>query len=269
MECSGLPTAYRLSSGTTGISCGPDGAFVCDIPLLERVGPNGWRPRSVPTLNDALSKCYGLPIDSKALVRGLIAVADAVERGELGLAQVSVLQLRLPEPPGPDRAGQSAGEVADLVLKLHQCRLLKAEWIPAQHPRWPAGSPDSVGGEFAPASGSVAADSPARLIPVQAASVPFETMPGELVKPGELVRPIPSEIVPPLAVKPAGRPGTLPVNPRPDRPECVEEWESAFEFCAKLQARGQLGVGDYRGMGRTLRECMMGQVSEECGGNII
>lgn len=38
-------------------------------------------------------------------------------------------------------------------------------------------------------------------------------------------------------------------------------------FCLRLKASNQLGRGDYRGMGRTLSECLMGQVSEDCGGN--
>ena len=78
--------------------------------------------------------------------------------------------------------------------------------------------------------------------------------------------PLPSEIVPPL-IAPNILPRSLPQNPYPSRPECVKEWREATEYCLNLKSSGQLGIGDYRRMGRTLRECIMGQVSESCGGN--
>ena len=50
-------------------------------------------------------------------------------------------------------------------------------------------------------------------------------------------------------------------------PECYEEWRHAHEFCEDLAARKKLG--DTTGFGRWLLECMMGQVSERCGGNPV
>ena len=82
--------------------------------------------------------------------------------------------------------------------------------------------------------------------------------------PGEI--PLPSEIVPPL-VTPNISPLYIPKNPYPSRPECVREWADAYRYCQKLSDRGLLRVGDYRGMGKTLSDCIMGQVSESCGGN--
>jgi hypothetical protein len=61
--------------------------------------------------------------------------------------------------------------------------------------------------------------------------------------------------------------GDSPRNPYPDRPECEQEWAEAASFCLRLKASNQLGRGDYRGMGKTLSECITGQVSEDCGGN--
>lgn len=78
--------------------------------------------------------------------------------------------------------------------------------------------------------------------------------------------PFPSEILPPLVI-PNISPRDLPKNPYPDRPECEQEWAEATAFCKRLLERNQLGSGDYRGMGRTLYECIMGQISEDCGGN--
>jgi len=78
--------------------------------------------------------------------------------------------------------------------------------------------------------------------------------------------PLPSEIVPPNVV-PDTLPRSLPQNPYPSRPECVREWAEAAQFCQRPKDRGVLGKGDYRGMGKTVAECIMGQVSEACGGN--
>jgi hypothetical protein len=63
-----------------------------------------------------------------------------------------------------------------------------------------------------------------------------------------------------------GREG-IPANPYPDRPECAEEWASAVAHCKRLKENGLLGTKGYRGMGTNLFDCIMGQVSEECGGN--
>jgi hypothetical protein len=75
--------------------------------------------------------------------------------------------------------------------------------------------------------------------------------------------PLPQEFVSPLGIYPRRE----LVNPYPDRPECEEEWSQARAYCDDLEKRGLLGVGDYRGMGRTFRDCVMGQVSADCGGN--
>jgi hypothetical protein len=77
--------------------------------------------------------------------------------------------------------------------------------------------------------------------------------------------PLPSEIVPPLTTPIL--PQNVPQNPYPSRPECVKEWADAEAYCRDLQTRGLLGRGDYRWMGKTLTQCVMGQVSEDCGGN--
>lgn len=84
----------------------------------------------------------------------------------------------------------------------------------------------------------------------------------------ELTRPIP---------RPIPLPGDQPVpytirpleNPFPDNEICVEEWAHAREFCGKLLEKGLLGKGDYRNMGKTYRQCLLGQVSEACGGNPV
>ena len=58
----------------------------------------------------------------------------------------------------------------------------------------------------------------------------------------------------------------MPRNPYPDRAGCAKEWADAEEYCDGLDKRGLLGKGDYRGHGQTFGECVLGQVSERCGG---
>jgi hypothetical protein len=48
--------------------------------------------------------------------------------------------------------------------------------------------------------------------------------------------------------------------------DCAEEWERARIFCAELYERNLLGLP---GFGRTIAQCMRGQVSERCGGNPV
>jgi hypothetical protein len=184
--------------------------------------------------------------------------------------QIATLHLQLPDPPALAKSPPVWSEVIDLARQLHTSGLLKADWDPAKHPRWPAGSPGGVGGEFGPdgvsssnsSSGQAAsvegeAGRDASVIPVQI------TIPAPFELP---IPPFPSEIVP-APVIPNINPRDLPENPYPDRPECKEEWAEATDYCLKLKARNLLGKGDYSGSGRTVSQCIRGRVSQECGGN--
>lgn len=55
-------------------------------------------------------------------------------------------------------------------------------------------------------------------------------------------------------------------NPYPDRPKCEREWAEAIKYCDNLRTRRLLGKDGYRGMG-DFYQCVMGQVSEDCGGS--
>jgi hypothetical protein len=249
----------------SGVSCDEKGVYVGAVPLLELCHRGKrfeqWRLRAVADLNRDLSRRYGLPVEFSAKLEGLAAVARALGRGDLVHAQIATLHLRIPDPPALAKSTQSTNEVIALAHELWVSGLLKADWDPSQHPRWPAGSPDGIGGEFAPA-GSDADNS-------LAGEMGIEVTPAELTipMPFELPGiPFPSEIVPAPLI-PNVNPRDLPRNPFPDRPECEEEWAQARAYCDNLEKRGLLGVGDYRGMGRTFRDCVMGQVSADCGGN--
>jgi len=251
----------------SGISCGENGVFVGGVPVLERprgpIGLDEWRPRAVSDLNRDLGKCYGLPVEFNVKISGLTAIARALGRGDLVHAQIATLHLQIPDPPALTKSAHTTSEIMDLARQLKASGLLKADWDPAKHPRWPAGSPGSIGGEFAPAGsipgGSTAGNLSAPLIPVQL------TIPVPLEVPGGI--PFPSEILPPPFLPPNINPLTIPGNPYPGRPKCVKEWAEATEECLDLWADGQLGGGDYWGMGKTLHDCIVGRVSEDCGGN--
>jgi hypothetical protein len=234
------------------------------VPLLEQVrgtsGLDQWRPRVLSDLNRDLSACYGLPVEFSRKIGDLGAVAQALGRGDLIHAQIATLHLEMPDPPSLKKSSQTPDEIIDLARQLRVSGLLKADWDPAKHPRWPAGSPDSIGGRFAPggdATEDSAAEEHAPIVPAQVTiPVPFDLP----------IPPFPSEILPPPAI-PDIYPRDLPRNPYPDRPECEQEWAEATAYCLGLKARNQPGKEGYRGSGRTLSQCIMGRVSQDCGGS--
>jgi hypothetical protein len=245
------------------VSCSQEGLFVGETLLLEgsrdHLGRPEWRPRALSDLNRDLGQRYGLPIDFSAKMSGVAAIARALGRGDLIQAQIGTLLLQIPDPPKLTKSGLSSSELAGLARQMQKSGLLKGDWDPAKHPRWPAKSPDGVGGQFAPSDAST--DVEASIIQAQIAvpAPPIEI-------PAPIPFPLPSEIVPPL-ITPDILPRSLPQNPYPNRPRCVKEWREAYKFCWDLKTSGQLGSGDYRRMGRTLRDCILGQVSDSCGGN--
>jgi hypothetical protein len=250
-----------------GVFCSEDGLFVGDVPLLKRIpgtsGASRWLARPVRELNRDLSSRYGLPIELDAKMGRLSAIARALERRDLIHARIATLHLRFPDPPSLAKSKQTTSEIFDLAHRLRASGLLKADWNPAKHPRWPAGSPDSVGGRFAPkgsdASGFASTDSTAQVIPVQGLTT---TAPLDFALPRTI--PWPSEIAP---ASPWYNPREGLRNPYPDRPECEQEWAEAIQYCGKLKMKGLLGTDGYRGMGRTFRSCVMANVSAACGGD--
>jgi hypothetical protein len=218
----------------------------------------------VSDINRDLSECYGLPIEFTPKIGGLAAVSRALNRGDLLHAQIATLHLQIPDPPSLTKSLQNAEEIIDLARQLQASGLLKADWDPTKHPRWPAGSPNSIGGRFAPTG--AATDNPtvtvsdAPIIPAQITiPVPFE-LPGGI--------PFPSEILPPPAI-PNINPRSNLRNPYPDREGCDEEWEWAIKHCNELMANKKIGKDGYRGFGKSFQQCVLGEVSERCGGSLI
>jgi hypothetical protein len=145
---------FRLSSRRNGgVFCDEGGAFVGAIPMLARTRGNGedeWRPRDCDELSKDMSAQYGLPVDMSSKRGGLIAIAKALNQGDVVRAQVATVLLGIPHPPSLSKGASSRQEVIKLASDLRWSGLLKAEWDADEHPRWPAGAPDSQGGQFAP-----------------------------------------------------------------------------------------------------------------------
>ena len=267
-----------------GISCDATGLFVKGLPLLkcdiDSFGRQTWSPRSLNSLNSDLSKRYGFPIDFASRLGGLNVVTQALNQGNISRAIIAALHLQLPEPPARNDCGCQICN-HDLGAELCASGLLKADWNPAKHPRWPAGDPAARGGQFAPAdSGSDFANPSPRqdimpqredadqpvLIPAQA-TIPWG---GSLDIPLEIPwrMPAPLDIVPPAVDVPNQQERKRPplVNPFPDRRNCVAEWEEAEETCRKYKEKGAFKPG-YSGFGKDYVRCVLGHVSEACGGN--
>jgi hypothetical protein len=145
---------FRLSAlGKGGISCDEGGAFVGAVPMLARTHRHGrdeWRPRDCDDLSKEMSALYGVPVDMSSKRGGLRAIANAFNDGDMARAQVATLLLRIPNPPSLSKGALSRQEMIKLAGELHWGGLLKADWDPDQHPRWPAHAPDSQGRRFAP-----------------------------------------------------------------------------------------------------------------------
>jgi len=228
---------FRLSpdNDAFGLSCGEDGAFLGDVPLLscawDEIGRKLWRAQPPADLNLTLTVCYGLAVDFAAKSSGLTVIANALNRGDVALARIAAVQMQLPDLPRIEKGIGSEDRTAKLAFLLRRGGLLKEDWDPEKHPRWPAGSPDGQGGEFAPADESlydVSADDGSR--PKEEASSTQQ-----------------------IAMS----------------PECIEEWTKARAFCGALESKGLLGTDGYYGLGRTVNQCVRGQVSAACGGNPV
>jgi hypothetical protein len=163
-----LPREFRLvpSGSAHGVSCDENGVFVDSIPLLKRVRANDiewWEPRDAGEVSAELGELYGLPVDVASKSAGLAAIARALNGGAIARAQVLALHLEFPSAPALMKSGASREEIVRFIRELYWSGLIKADWDPDEHPRWPKGTPESQGGRFAPKgeggeSGSAAID---------------------------------------------------------------------------------------------------------------
>jgi hypothetical protein len=138
---------WRPTIEPSHVSCDERGAFLGLIPLLRQLrdgaGRDVWTSRSDAELNRALSAGYGLPVDIASKSGGLAAIVAALNRGDLAVAQIAAIHLRLPELPLLTKHIGSAKSMETLAARLHRSGILKLDWDPTQHPR--AGSAPNPG----------------------------------------------------------------------------------------------------------------------------
>ena len=143
---------FHLSPrGSGGVACDGAGVFVGAVPLLSRVpstGMNEWRPRDCDELSEEMSAQYCLPVDMSSKSGSLMAIAKALNDGDVARAQIVTVLMGIPDPPPLSKSEPSREQMIGLVRDIHWSAMLK--WDPDEHPRWPAGQSD--GGQFRPAN---------------------------------------------------------------------------------------------------------------------
>lgn len=133
------------SGSRRGISCQTDGAYIGNVPLLTRSQANGrghWEPRECAALSHHVSTEFGVPIDLSSKMKGLKAIARALNEGDVARAQVAAVLLGIPDPPPRSASAQSRVAMIKLIRELAWSGLIKNSWDPDEHPRWPAGASD-------------------------------------------------------------------------------------------------------------------------------
>lgn len=114
------------------------GAFLGrGVPLLEQDGIGRWRARPRSMLEKLLRVGYGVPVDLGWRATQLGYVAQALNKGDLCLARISLVRAELPPLPNGDRA-RAMAKADGLLIKGNP------DW--EDEPRIPAGNPD--GGQW-------------------------------------------------------------------------------------------------------------------------
>ena len=112
--------------------------------------------------------------------------------------------LGIPDQPVFSKSVDNRADLTKFVHGLRMSGLLKGDWDPGEHPRWPAGAPDSQGGQFAPkgdgttdgeTAGAMAASRPSKDMPREVGISPRQRFYGDDV---------PSSIQPALPVNNEG-----------------------------------------------------------------
>jgi hypothetical protein len=126
---------FRLHS--EGQQCDEAGLTFCGVPLLQRTKPLGgqvvWSPKPPDEIEPAMSARFGAPVALARTRAQLDFVARCLTTGDVALAQIATLHLRLPDPPPLAKA--SLPPSSDLVAQLIASGLLARDWNPDAHPR--------------------------------------------------------------------------------------------------------------------------------------
>ncbi len=96
----------RTNRAVRGLSCDADGVHLggdCALVAREEVdGRTDYRVREISAINKTLSTGYGVEVDISCHLPTLERVARLMTDGQLGLAQITVLQMGLPDLPDDD-----------------------------------------------------------------------------------------------------------------------------------------------------------------------
>jgi hypothetical protein len=143
--------AYGRKARDRRRTCDGHGVFVGGISLLQApsAGNPHWRVRPVAELNKELTARYRLPIDIAPKAGSLALIAAALNRNDLAMAAIAVVQMQLPDPPPLANVIEAPNEIIRRASELRRSRLLKV-WDPDEHPR--TGTPPNPGW-FAPKPG--------------------------------------------------------------------------------------------------------------------
>ena len=90
-----------------------DGAFIGrGVPLLELGALGRWKPRGNAMLEHLFVKGYGIPVELGWRIRQLRYVAQALNKGEMALANFSLVRAELPPLPSSSHARDGKGRGA-------------------------------------------------------------------------------------------------------------------------------------------------------------
>lgn len=155
---------WRLSEpgeDNLGPAITPDGLVLGYTPLLER-REACFVVRERHEIQRLLSRAHGIEPAIDRLMSGLATVASALNANDPCLARIAAVHLRIRDLP--DKSARDAMVAEDIVIKSVERKLAaqsreiqKASPDDPEHPGWPAGTPDGLGGKFRPKEGSATA----------------------------------------------------------------------------------------------------------------
>ncbi len=155
---------WRLSEGgddNLGPAISGDGLVLGRTRLIEqRDGRYVVRERR--EIERLLCRAYEIDLAADRLMSGLATVAAALNGNDPCLARIAAVHLRIPDLPS--YAARDQIEAEDTAIRSTQQELAaprspvqKASPDDPEHPGWPAGTPDGLGGKFRPKDDSAAA----------------------------------------------------------------------------------------------------------------
>jgi hypothetical protein len=104
-----------------------DGAFIgLGVPLLERGAFGQWKARDAAVLDRLFAEAYGIPVELGWRATQLCYVAQALNKGDLALASISLVRAELPPLPSADHARRMAKADGLLVNTIWIGRMNRA-----------------------------------------------------------------------------------------------------------------------------------------------